>query len=73
MPPMRGQCFGNSRCSMAIISSDTGKMRPEPKRRHAFRPGLAFMRRIARDDLGLFLGREMLDVVDRHRRDAAIR
>src|SRR5215469_15512377 len=28
---MRGQCRGNSRCSIASVSSFTGKMRPLPR------------------------------------------
>ena len=30
-PPSRGQCDGNSLCSIAMVSSATGKIRPEPR------------------------------------------
>src|SRR5262245_31171819 len=43
------------------------------KCRHALRARLALMRRVARDDLGLLLGAEMTDIIDRHGGDAAIR
>src|SRR5215831_4423127 len=68
---MRGQYLGKSHCSQASISSATGKMRPEPSVGTPF-VRLAFMCRVARRNLGFLLSGEVINVVERHRRDMPI-